>query len=29
MYFGKINYIPIYYIMFFKNDVGKTGSFTF
>ena len=26
---GKINYIPIYYIMFFKNDVGKTGSFTF
>ena len=26
---GKINYIPIYYIMFFKNDVGKTGSFIF
>ena len=26
---GKINYIPIYYIMFFKNNVGKTGSFTF
>lgn len=25
----KINYIPIYYIMFFKNDSGKSGSFTF
>lgn len=25
----KINYIPVYYIMFFKNDSGKSGSFAF